>query len=78
MDVVLQKFLREGDIQTKKWNNQMTHGMCLCVFCMCIVMREERCEKSNEVCHAVDAMVGGDTECDAVDCGHSIEHPQTR
>ena len=29
-----------------KWNNQMTHGMCLCVGCMCGVMREGMCEKS--------------------------------
>ena len=29
-----------------KWNNQMTHGMFLCVCCMCSVMRKEMCEKS--------------------------------
>ena len=36
----------------------------------------------NWVCHASDGLVGGDGECDGgcnvVDCGHSIEHSQTR
>ena len=40
-----------------KWNNHMTHGMCLCVCCMCSVMREGMCEKSKFVCHA-DGLVG--------------------
>ena len=37
----------------------MTHGMCLCVCCMCSVMREGMCEKSNQVCHESDGLLGG-------------------
>ena len=29
-----------------KWNKKMTHGRCLCVSCMCSVMREGMREKS--------------------------------
>ena len=47
------------DIQGEKWNNQTTHGMCLCVCCMCSVMREAMCEKSNQVCHESDGLFGG-------------------
>ena len=39
-------------------------------------------KESNWVCHASDGLVGGDRDCDGdcsvVDCGHSIEHSQTR
>ena len=48
----------ECDIQMKKWNNQMTHGMCLCVCCMCSVMKEGMCGKdSNQICHTCDGVV---------------------
>ena len=49
----------ECDIQINKWNSQMTHGMCLFVCCMGSVMRARMCEKSNQVCHASDGLVGG-------------------
>ena len=56
--------------------------MCLCVGCMCIVMGQGMCEKSNRVRHASDGLVGGDRgydrERDVVDCEHSIEHSHTR
>ena len=48
----------ECDIQNHEWNNQMTHGLCLCVCCMCSVIREEMCKKSNYVCHAFDGLEG--------------------
>ena len=37
----------------------MTRGMCLCVGCMCGVMKEGMCEKCNQVCHATDGLVEG-------------------
>ena len=46
MDVVLQQYLKILIYKENKWNNQMTHGMCWCVCCMCSVMREGMCEKS--------------------------------
>ena len=43
----------------------------VCVCCMCRVMREGKCEKSNEVCHAFDGLVEG------IDSKHSIEYSQS-
>ena len=55
-----------------KWNNQMTHGMCLWVCCMCSVMREGMFEK-NPIRSVINLMVWlGDGVCDDVDCRHSI------
>ena len=34
------------DIQMNKWNNQMTHGVCGCVCCMCSVLRVGMCERN--------------------------------
>ena len=71
----------ECDIQMKKWNNKMTHGMSLCVCCMCSVMKEGMCGMNpmRSVMHVmVWCGVEGDRECDVVDLGHSIEHSQTQ
>ena len=40
----------------KKCNNQMTQGMCLCVCCMCSVMREGITEN---VGHASEVLLEG-------------------
>ena len=46
----------ECDIQINKWINQITHGMCLCVFFMCGVMREGMC-KRNPIRSVMNMMV---------------------